>query len=80
MKLVLDILAANPQQIMRELGNIQKTLDLSRRYATTIERKRNINKTKGLIQYYVAKKDGSTIGQGAELIQTFNKSLLCSRI
>ena len=76
----LDLLPANPQQIMRELGNLQKTLDLSRRYATTKDRKRNINKTKGLIQDYFAKKDKSTLGQGAELIQTFKNSLLRSRI
>jgi hypothetical protein len=65
---------------MRELENIQNTLDLSRRYATTIDRKRNINKTKGLIQDYFAKKDRSPLGQGAELIQTFKNSLLRSRI
>ena len=65
---------------MRELGNIQKTLDLSRRYPTTIDRKRNINKTKGLIQDYFAKKAQSTLGQGADLIQTFKNSLLRSRI
>lgn len=76
----LDLLPANPQQIMRELENLQKTLDLSRRYATTKDRKRNINKTKGVIQDYFAKKDKSTLGQGAELIQTFKNSLLRSRI
>ncbi|MEG4121246.1 DUF262 domain-containing protein [Microcoleus sp. N9_B4] len=76
----LELLPANPQQIMQELGNLQKTLDLSRRYATTKDRKRNINKTKGLIQDYFAKKDQSTLGQGAELIQTFKNSLLRSRI
>jgi len=76
----LDLLPANPQQIMRELENLQKTLDLSRRYATTKARKKNINKTKGLIQNYFAKKDKSTLGQGAELIQTFKNSLLRSRI
>jgi len=65
---------------MRELENIQNTLDLSRRYATTIDRKRNINKTKGLIQDYFAKKDRSPLGQGAELIQTFKNSLLRYRI
>ena len=76
----LDLLPANPQQIMRELENLQKTLDLSRRYATTKARKRNINKTKGLIQDYFAEKDKSTLGQGAELIQTFKNSFLGSRI
>ena len=76
----LDLLPANPQQIMRELGNLQKTLDLSRRYATTRDRKRNINKTKGLIQDYFTKKNKSPLGQGAELIQTFKSSLSRSRI
>jgi hypothetical protein len=76
----LDIQPANPQQIMLELGNLQKTLDLSRRYATTRDRKRNINKTKGLIQDYFAKKDKFPLGQGAELIQTFKSSLSRSRI
>ena len=55
-------------------------MNLSRRYATTKHRKRNINKTKGLIQEYFAKKDTSTLGQGAELIQTFKNSLSRSRI
>jgi len=65
---------------MQKLGDLQKTLNLSRRYATTKARKRNINKTKGLIQDYFAKKDTSTLGQGAELIQAFKNSLLRSRI
>ena len=76
----LDLLPANPPQIMRELENLQKTLDLSRRYARIKDRKRNINKTKGLIQDYFAKKDQSTLGQGAELIQIFQNSLRRSRI
>jgi uncharacterized protein with ParB-like and HNH nuclease domain len=76
----LELLPANPQQIMRELGNLQKTLDLSRRYATTKDRKRNINKTKGLIQDHFAKKDKSTLPHGVELIQRFKNSLSRSRI
>ncbi|WP_228061124.1 MULTISPECIES: ATP-binding protein [unclassified Coleofasciculus] len=53
---------------------------MGRRYAKIKYRKNNINRTKGLIQDYFAKKDKSTLGQGAELIQFFKNSLLRSRI
>lgn len=75
-----ELLPANPEEIMGGLKNLQKKLDLSRRYAKTKDRKNNIKQTKGLIQDYFAKKDRSTLGQGAELIQTFKNSLLRSRI
>jgi hypothetical protein len=73
-------LPADPKKIMEALKNIQKSLELSKRYAEIPDRIKNINKTKGLIQDYFAKKDKSTLGQGAELIQTFKNSLLRSRI
>jgi len=76
----LELLPANPQGIMEALKNLQKKLDLSRRYTTIQDRRNNINQTKGLIQDYFAKKDTSTLGQGAELIQSFKNSLLRSRI
>ncbi|MEG3843407.1 DUF262 domain-containing protein [Microcoleus sp. herbarium14] len=75
-----ELRPANTQDIMLSLENLQKRLDLSRRYATTKDRKKNINQTKGLIQDYFAKKDKSTLGQGAELIQLLKNSLLRSRI
>ena len=65
---------------MEALTNLQQSLQLSKRYAEITHRIKNINKIKGLIQYYFAKKDKSTLGQGAELIQTFKNSLLRSRI
>jgi hypothetical protein len=76
----LELLPANPQGIMEALKNLQKKLDLSRRYTAIEDRRNNINQTKGLIQDYFAKKDTSTLGQGAELIQAFKNSLLRSRI
>jgi uncharacterized protein with ParB-like and HNH nuclease domain len=75
-----ELLPANPQEIMLALKNLQKRLDLSRRYAKKRDRKNNIKQTKGLIQDYFAKKDRSTLGQGAELVQSFKNSLLRSRI
>lgn len=75
-----ELLPADPSSIMDALRNLQQTLDLSRRYATVQDRVKNINKTKGLIQPYFAKKDVSTLGQGAELVQAFRNSLLRSRI
>jgi len=75
-----ELLPANPQEIMDAIQNLQKKLNLSRRYATTKDRKNNINQTKGLIQDYFTKKDTSTLGQGAELIQNFKNSLRRSRI
>jgi predicted HTH transcriptional regulator len=65
---------------MEALTNLQKSLQLSKRYAEITDRIKNINKTKGLIQDYFAEKDKSTLGQGAELIQAFKNSLLRSRI
>jgi hypothetical protein len=81
-ELIIDSerLPANPQKIMEALTNLQKSLQLSKRYAEIPDRIKNINKTKGLIQDYFAKKDKSTLGQGAELIQIFKNSLLRSRI
>jgi hypothetical protein len=73
-------LPADPKKIMEALTNLQQSLQLSKRYAEITDRIKNINKTKGLIQDYFAKKDKSTLGQGAELIQTFKNSLLRSRI
>ncbi|PSB13842.1 hypothetical protein C7B61_01345 [filamentous cyanobacterium CCP1] len=75
-----ELLPADPNNIMNALKNLQQTLDLSRRYATVPDRIKNINKTKGLIQPYFAKKDVSILGQGAELVQAFRNSLLRSRI
>ncbi|MCU0549404.1 MAG: DUF262 domain-containing protein [Leptolyngbya sp. Prado105] len=75
-----ELLPADPNRIMNALKNLQQKLDLSRRYAKVHDRVRNINQTKGLIQQYFAKKDVSTLGQGAELVQAFKNSLLRSRI
>ena len=75
-----ELLPANPQKIMQALTELQQSLKLSKRFAEIKHRIKNINKTKGLIQDYFAKKDQSTLGQGAELIQTFKNSLLRSRI
>lgn len=75
-----ELLPTNSQKIMQSLKNLQKKLDLSNRYAATKDRINNINQTKGLIQNYFVKKDKSTLGQGAELIQTFKNSLSRSRI
>ncbi|MFM9267445.1 DUF262 domain-containing protein [Tychonema sp. BBK16] len=75
-----EVLPANPQKIMQALKKLQQKLELSKRYAAITDRIKNINQTKGLIQDYFAKKDKSTLGQGAELIQTFKNSLLRSRI
>ena len=81
-ELIIDseVLPANPQKIMQALKKLQQKLELSKRYAEITDRIRNINQTKGLIQNYFAKKDTSTLGQGAELIQAFKNSLLRSRI
>ncbi|HIK11854.1 MAG TPA: DUF262 domain-containing protein [Oscillatoriaceae cyanobacterium M33_DOE_052] len=75
-----ELLPADPQKIMESLDNLQDKLELSKRYASTTDRTRNINQTKGLIQNYFAKKDQSSLGQGAELIQNFKNSLLRSRV
>jgi uncharacterized protein with ParB-like and HNH nuclease domain len=81
-ELVIDLehLPVDPQKIMESLKNLQKKLDLSKRYAATKDRINNINQTKGLIQNYFAKKDISALGQGAEMIQAFKNSLSRSRI
>jgi len=76
----LEFLPADPQNIMQSLHRLQGKLELSKRYAATKDRIKNINQTKGLIQNYFAKKDQSSLGQGAELIQTFKNSLRRSRI
>lgn len=65
---------------MNALKNLQKKLDLSRRYTTIQDRTNNINETKGLIRDHLVKKDASTLRQGIELIQIFKNSLLRSRI
>jgi len=75
-----ELFPANSEGIINALKNLQQNLNLSRRYTTIQDRKRNIDQTKGLIQDYFVQKDRSTLGQGAELIQTFKNSLLRSRI
>ena len=81
-ELIIDseLVPADPQKIMQALTELQQSLKLSKRFAEIKNRIKNINKTKGLIQDYFVKKDKSTLGQGAELIQTFKNSLLRSRI
>lgn len=81
-ELIIDseLLPANPQKIMQALKKLQQKLELSKRYAEIEDRIKNINQTKGLIQDHFAKKDKSTLGQGAELIHTFKNSLSRSRI
>ena len=81
-ELIIDseLLPANPQKIMQALKKLQQKLELSKRYAAITDRIKNINQTKGLIQNHFAKKDKSTLGQGAELIHTFKNSLSRSRI
>ncbi|MEG4866223.1 MULTISPECIES: GmrSD restriction endonuclease domain-containing protein [unclassified Microcoleus] len=76
----LELLPANPQEIMQALKKLQQKLELSKRYAAIKDRTKNIDQTKGLIQKFFVKKDKSTLGQGAELIQTFKNSLSRSRI
>jgi hypothetical protein len=51
---------------MKALKKLQQKLELSKRYAAITDRINNINQTQGLIQKYFAKKDTSTLGQGAE--------------
>jgi hypothetical protein len=75
-----ELLPAKPQEIMQSLEKLQERLNISRGYSTIKGRKYNIDSTKGLIQGYFAKKDKSTLGQGAELIQEFKNSLLRSYI
>ncbi|MEG4634685.1 DUF262 domain-containing protein [Microcoleus sp. AR_TQ3_B6] len=81
-ELIIDseLVPADTQKIMQALTELQQSLKLSKRFAEIKHRIKNINKTKGLIQDYFANKDKSTLGQGAELIQTFKNSLLRSRI
>jgi uncharacterized protein with ParB-like and HNH nuclease domain len=74
-------LPGDTEKIIDSLKNLQKSLNLSKRYAATKDRTNNINQTKGLIQnYFVKNQDTSALGQGAELIQTLKNSLLRSKI
>ena len=75
-----ELSPAAPRDIMEALANLQKTLNLSRRYAKIKDRKNNINQTKGLIQDYFAKQEISILGQGVELMQILENSLRRSRI
>jgi uncharacterized protein with ParB-like and HNH nuclease domain len=80
--LVIDseLLPTNPKEIMDSLKDLQRNLEISKRYKTTKGRQTNIRKTKGLIQDHFARKDKSTLGQGAELINDFKNSLRRSLI
>jgi hypothetical protein len=75
-----ELLPAHRQKIMPALKKLQQKLELSKRYAAITARINNINQTQGLIPNYFVTKDKFTLGQGAELIQTFKNSLLRSRI
>ncbi|MDJ1184602.1 GmrSD restriction endonuclease domain-containing protein [Roseofilum casamattae] len=79
--LVIDSqrLPGDSKEIMLSLKNLQKDLEISKRYKTTTGRITNIKKTKGLIQDYFVERSQSTLGQGAELAQKFKNALLRSR-
>ncbi len=70
----------DPDGIINALQGLQKTLDLSSHYTTTEDRKKNINRTIGLIQNCFAKKEPSALGHGVELVLDLENSLRRSRI
>lgn len=70
----------DPTEIMKSLENIQQRLQLSRRYTTIRDRKKNINQIIGLVQNYFAKQEQPVLGKGAELIFDLENSLRRSRI
>jgi Protein of unknown function DUF262/Putative DNA-binding domain len=74
-----NLTPCDPPAIMDSLKNLQKTLDLARRHTKVDDRKKNINKTKGLIQDYFAKQEPPTLGHGVELAFHFENSLRRSR-
>lgn len=75
-----ELVPTDSQKIMTALKNLQRNLDLSRRYAKVKDRENNVKRTKGLIQEYFAKRDTSNLGQGIELLQQLENSLRRSRI
>jgi len=75
-----DLSPADPQGIVNALKNLQSDMIRSAHYATTEDRRKNIDKTTGLIQRYFVKKDTNVLGHGAALAIDFENSLRRSSI
>ncbi|MBE9042136.1 DUF262 domain-containing protein [Oscillatoriales cyanobacterium LEGE 11467] len=75
-----ELTPCDPTEIMQSLKNLQNTLNIARRHTKVSDRKKNINKTKGLIQDYFLKQEPSALGSGSELAIAFKNSLLRSRM
>lgn len=75
-----ELSPADPLSIMNALQGLQKRLDLSSHYTKTVDREKNINQTKGLIQSYFARREPPVLGHGVELAIDLENSLRRSRI
>ncbi|MCM2405064.1 MULTISPECIES: GmrSD restriction endonuclease domain-containing protein [Anabaena] len=75
-----ELLPSDTTSIIKSLMNLQRNLNLSKRYATTRDRKTNIDSTKGRIRDYFVKPDRSTLGHGVELTVELENSIRRSYI
>lgn len=67
-------------EIMKALTGLQKQMIRNANYATTADRRKNVDKTIGLIQRYFVKKDPPMLRHGAGLALDMENSLRRSRI
>jgi uncharacterized protein with ParB-like and HNH nuclease domain len=70
----------NPHAIMSALTNLSDKLKTSAHYATTADRKKNINLTKGLIQEFFVAKKPPVLRHGPGLAVDFENAIRRSRI
>jgi len=75
-----DLSPTNSKGIMESLRGLQSEMTASQKYTLPEDRKRNIDKTVGLIQEYFAHKEPSVLGHGPGLAIDFVNALRRSRI
>lgn len=65
----------DPNGIMKALRGVSKDMERTRHYTTSFDRKKNINKTLGLIQEYFVTKEPPAFRQGSGLALDLENSL-----
>lgn len=78
--IVQEVTPDDSQGLMNSLSGLQKEMKTTAKYAKVVDRVRNVDKTKGLIQKFFVKKDPPLLRHGAGLALDLENSLRRSRI
>lgn len=78
--IVQELTPDDPSKLITALSGLQKDMITTAKYSKTVDRVRNIDKTKGLIQRYFVKKDPPMLRHGAGLALDLENSLRRSKV